>query len=279
MATKMDKSPAFLLYTDKFFTGSADMQPETVGIYIRLLCKLWNLPDGLPTDLKKLARLALVSEKVFTKCWHSDLLSEKFILNDKNNITNERLEIVRGERLEKSTKARESALIKWELERQKSDANAVQTHSERNANGMHISKDKLSKENINKDNNDVGVKTPPPTQKVKVKKHFVKPKWEEVANCMFITLKAKNITWPKEKLQAEAERMVNFYESKGWMVGKNPMKDWQAATRTWLSNVDTFTGPTPGYITASTPINQQAPRPKAKTNDELIAETAKALGS
>ncbi|MCL1657430.1 DUF6291 domain-containing protein [Elizabethkingia miricola] len=26
---------------------------------------------------------------------------------------------------------------------------------------------------------------------------------------------------------------VNFYQAKGWMVGKNKMKDWQAAIRTW----------------------------------------------
>ena len=25
----------------------------------------------------------------------------------------------------------------------------------------------------------------------------------------------------------------DFYESKGWMVGKSPMKVWKAAVRTW----------------------------------------------
>lgn len=28
---------------------------------------------------------------------------------------------------------------------------------------------------------------------------------------------------------------VDFYESKGWLVGKSPMKDWKAAVRTWES--------------------------------------------
>ena len=31
----------------------------------------------------------------------------------------------------------------------------------------------------------------------------------------------------------DADRFVDFYESKGWMVGKNKMKDWRAAVRTW----------------------------------------------
>ena len=31
----------------------------------------------------------------------------------------------------------------------------------------------------------------------------------------------------------DAEAFVDFYSSKGWMVGKNKMKDWKAAVRTW----------------------------------------------
>jgi len=35
---------------------------------------------------------------------------------------------------------------------------------------------------------------------------------------------------------AEAEKFVDFYSSKGWMVGKNKMKDWQAAVRNWTKS-------------------------------------------
>lgn len=31
----------------------------------------------------------------------------------------------------------------------------------------------------------------------------------------------------------DAEQFVNFYESKGWMVGKNKMRNWRAAIATW----------------------------------------------
>lgn len=31
----------------------------------------------------------------------------------------------------------------------------------------------------------------------------------------------------------DPERWYDFYESKGWMVGSNHMKDWKAAIRTW----------------------------------------------
>lgn len=31
----------------------------------------------------------------------------------------------------------------------------------------------------------------------------------------------------------DAEAFVDYYESKGWLVGKSKMKDWRAAVRTW----------------------------------------------
>ena len=31
----------------------------------------------------------------------------------------------------------------------------------------------------------------------------------------------------------DAEQFFNFYESKGWVVGKSPMKNWRAAVITW----------------------------------------------
>lgn len=33
---------------------------------------------------------------------------------------------------------------------------------------------------------------------------------------------------------------VDFYASKGWMIGKNPMRDWKAAVRTWEKNEGAF---------------------------------------
>lgn len=41
----------------------------------------------------------------------------------------------------------------------------------------------------------------------------------------------------------DPETFVDFYTGKGWMVGKNKMKDWKAAVRTWEKNRG---GPGPG---------------------------------
>jgi hypothetical protein len=33
-----------------------------------------------------------------------------------------------------------------------------------------------------------------------------------------------------------SEKWFDYYESNGWLVGKNKMKNWKAAVRTWKSN-------------------------------------------
>ncbi|MBL7186283.1 MAG: replication protein [Phycisphaerae bacterium] len=44
----------------------------------------------------------------------------------------------------------------------------------------------------------------------------------------------------------DAEYFVDSYESKGWMIGKSPMKDWKAVVRTWKSRDEKNGKPTGG---------------------------------
>jgi len=53
-------------------------------------------------------------------------------------------------------------------------------------------------------------------------KKFKKPTIDEVrAYCL------------ERNNKVDPEQFVDFYTSKGWKVGKEPMKDWKAAVRTW----------------------------------------------
>ena len=36
--------------------------------------------------------------------------------------------------------------------------------------------------------------------------------------------------------KVDGEQFLNYYESKGWKIGKTPMKNWKAAIRTWEKN-------------------------------------------
>lgn len=43
----------------------------------------------------------------------------------------------------------------------------------------------------------------------------------------------------------DAERFVDYYSANGWKVGKNPMRDWKAAVRTWEQRRKEETGEQP----------------------------------
>lgn len=70
-------------------------------------------------------------------------------------------------------------------------------------------------------NNDINTDHKPDVEK---RKRFTPPTADDVR------------AYAKEKgFSIDAERFVNFYESKGWKVGSSPMKDWRASVRNWVS--------------------------------------------
>lgn len=54
---------------------------------------------------------------------------------------------------------------------------------------------------------------------------FIKPTVEEIQE--YCESRNNNV---------DADMFYDFYESKNWMIGKNKMKDWKAAIRTWEKN-------------------------------------------
>ncbi len=90
-------------------------------------------------------------------------------------------------------------------EKQKDNNVTNVTVTDGNAKSRHIDKDE--DKNINKTNQ---------------KKGFKKPSLLEVQNYII-----------EKSYQVDAESFINFYESNGWKVGKNPMKNWKAALTTW----------------------------------------------
>jgi hypothetical protein len=75
------------------------------------------------------------------------------------------------------------------------DANALPTQSEGNA----IKESKVKESKI---------------------KRFIKPTIEDIK---------------KEFPNFNAEHFYNYYESNGWMIGRNKMKEWKASVKTWMA--------------------------------------------
>lgn len=61
----------------------------------------------------------------------------------------------------------------------------------------------------------------------------------------------KNYFREKGVLEAEAIRFHSYYTSNGWMVGKNKMKDWQAAARGWIERSKSQEYPAQKSVTPS----------------------------
>ncbi len=94
--------------------------------------------------------------------------------------------------------------------------------SERNNTSSPYNK-RIVKENNKENNIREGEKAVLEKKEVPVKiKGFKKPGIEEVKEYCIA-----------RKNYIDAESFIAFYESNGWKVGKNPMKNWQSAIITW----------------------------------------------
>ena len=80
---------------------------------------------------------------------------------------------------------------------------------------VRLGKDRLGKDRLGKDSIDTKRKA----------KRFTPPTLEEVQD--YCTERNNNV---------DANRFIDYYTSNGWLVGKNKMKDWKAAVRTWERN-------------------------------------------
>lgn len=100
-----------------------------------------------------------------------------------------------------------------------------QWFSEEKTNGFSEDKPIVIEENNHRFLKNKTTDTDPETETDPVTvrgKKFVPPTLEEVkAYC------------EERKNTINPQRFIDFYTGKGWMIGKNKMKDWKAAVRTW----------------------------------------------
>jgi hypothetical protein len=76
-------------------------------------------------------------------------------------------------------------------------------------------------------------------------KRFIPPSLKEVIEYNNLHAATKN------KQPIDAEAFLDHYTAKDWMIGKNKMKDWKAAVRTWFKDqppATTDSDPLAGYL-------------------------------
>lgn len=229
------KSPAFRFYPSDFLYGCRRMTTEQIGIYILLLCEQWDA-GIVPNDETML--------KQITKCKKMDVINrvlEKFSRDENGDFFNQRLEKERDKQNQRSERLRANGM-------KGGRPKVIDNQSEGKPDGLQIeSNDETKQEPKNKASvsvsvsgstykesiGETNVSTPAPPAKVKKKREpkiFIAPSIQEIQNY----LKEYTRTWSDDQAHGKAFAIHNYYQANGWKVGKNPMKDWKAAVRTWL---------------------------------------------
>lgn len=118
---------------------------------------------------------------------------------------------------------------------------------------------------------------PPVQEEEKPKqKRFVKPTLQEITKVMAVKIREKYGSNVQDALiNDQAESFLNYYESNGWRVGKNPMKNWHCAIGNWIKNIKTYstagTGTSGALIVATA---EQSSRPDFDTIYKEVIDIA-----
>ena len=118
---------------------------------------------------------------------------------------------------------------------------------------------------------------PPVQEEEKPKqKRFVKPTLQEITEVMAVKIREKyGASVADTLINDQAENFLNYYESNGWRVGKNPMKNWHCAVANWIKNIKTYstagTGTSGALIVATA---EQSSRPDFDTIYKEVIDIA-----
>lgn len=179
-----------------------------IGCFWVLIENLYEQGGELPLSICKSIAFALHIKCTIVESIVNDFDlfqndGEKFWSNSVNERLNKRNDI--------TEKRKQAAISSWQSRREK------QMQSNGNANVMDCNAIKI-KENININTKEKDIEK----EDAKPAKRFCPPTLTEVQS--YIQEKGYSV---------DAEAFIAFYESKGWMVGKNKMKDWRMAIVTW----------------------------------------------
>ena len=207
----MGKNPAFQFYPGDWTRDLDDQDLEIEGAWIRVICRLWwSEKRGEATKpLKEWARILRKTEQKTIKIFQ--ILIEKHIADgsilDNQNITIISRRMVSDDRL--------------------SQIRRISGSLGGNPSLLKI-KNNLVKQNASK-SQPLLLQSSSSTSNI-----FIIPELSEIrAYCL------------ERKNKVDPESFFNFYESKGWLIGKNKMKNWKAAINTWEKNNFNNTSPQP----------------------------------
>lgn len=120
----------FPIYIGDFFTTTASMTGHEIGAYITIIAQLWKADGSIKADDRQLAKLVKATPKQWPEIketlWPLFEIKAGMLTHPATSA-----EIDKAKKL--SAKKAEAAAVRWAA---KHDADAMQVHSECNADGM-----------------------------------------------------------------------------------------------------------------------------------------------
>jgi hypothetical protein len=227
----MAKDPAFLFYYDRFLSGTFTMSDAQVGQYIRLLCLQANKGHVTKKDMNNICKT------------YDEDIADKFPETDQDKYANPTLTEIMNQR-KVFTESRRNNRKGKKQDKNEQVNNICESHDN------HM---------VNKDvniNSDIGLNKDVVKKEKKTREKFVPPTLEEVRQFAEEEMIGSKIL---------PEKFYNYYESNGWKVGRNPMKNWKTKFKSW--SIDEKDG------TYKQPISGQfAGETKQQRSERLIEE-------
>jgi hypothetical protein len=201
-----------------------EMPMSTQSLYFHLNMRADD--DGFVNNPKRIQRMIGASEDDL-----KILLAKRFILGFENGIVvikHWRMHnLLRKDRYNPTQYIEEKATLTIKDDgayTEKAPIECLATTWQPNDNQM-ATEDRLGKDRIVKDSIVEDIKPDSAESEAPKGKRFVPPTVDEVrAYCR------------ERQNGVDAERFIDYYTSNGWLVGRNRMKDWKAAVRTWERN-------------------------------------------
>lgn len=189
----MAKDPAFLFYPIEFLAECFGLTESEIGTFLIALIEQFKYGHLSSFDLMKVVN---GNEKII----------KKFTEDNEGSFYNKWLQIKIDERKAYSESRRKNRM-----------GEHILSHD-------NISLDNLTKNDIEDEDENININKDINKDKDgKKQKNFIPPTVDEVKQY----IKEINYT------DIDPSKWWNFYESKGWMIGKNKMKNWRSAVATW----------------------------------------------
>lgn len=195
---KTRKAPAFQFYADDFLAGTITMTNEERGAYIALLCLQWSKGSLTENDFQRVC--------IGMPPHSQRICQDKFQIDADGNYRNKRLEAEREKQDQYRKKQTDNAKKRW-VGNATAYATALPAHMP----------NVCSPSPSPSPNKEESIASEPQRSR------FAPPTIKEVEDrCLEIGLPT-----------SEASKFVNYYESKGWIVGRSKMKSWKASLAGW----------------------------------------------